>query len=140
MGALNDRNHSSVLDGLYGVQLGRPLQQSPQSEDEALRTTPAVESSTCERQRLLIRRLWQHRPSCLKPIHRTITCCEMMLQEELEHRYLRVFAGWGRNSFELVSFFQRKNPKVSAVGRLHYDRYHHTGNSSYPCTEDNYDC
>ncbi|RCV11633.1 hypothetical protein SETIT_2G202300v2 [Setaria italica] len=80
MGALNGRNPSAVLDGLYGVQLGRPSPQSAQSEDEALRTT-AVESSTCEhqkggrtQQRLLIRRLWQQRPSCLKPIHRSITC------------------------------------------------------------------
>ena len=53
--------------------------------------------------------------------------CEMMLQEELEHCYLCEFAGRGRNSLELVPFFQRRNPKVSAVGRLHYDRYHHTG-------------
>ncbi|CAL5088392.1 unnamed protein product [Urochloa decumbens] len=80
MGALNVRNPSAILDGLYGVQLGRPLSQSAQSEDEALRTT-AAESSTCEhqsagrtQQRLLIRRLWQQRPSCLKPIHCTITC------------------------------------------------------------------
>ncbi|CAL5081410.1 unnamed protein product [Urochloa decumbens] len=81
MGALNVRNPSAILDGLYGVQLGRPLPQSAaESEDEALRTT-ASESSTCEhqsagrtQQRLLIRRLWQQRPSCLKPIHCTITC------------------------------------------------------------------
>ncbi|KAF8695260.1 hypothetical protein HU200_037477 [Digitaria exilis] len=80
MGALNGRNPSGVLDGLYGVELNRPLPQSAQSEDQALRTT-ALESSTCEhqkggrvRQRLLIRRLWQQRPSCLKPIHCSITC------------------------------------------------------------------
>jgi hypothetical protein len=81
MGALNGRNASAALDGLYGVQLWRLLPQSAQiSEDEAPRIT-TVESSTCElqkggrtQQRLLIRRLWQHRPSCLKPIHRSITC------------------------------------------------------------------
>jgi hypothetical protein len=66
-----------------------------------------------------------------------LTDRQLMLQEELEHRYLREFAGWGGNSFELVSFFQRRNPEVSALGRLHYDCYHHTGKSSYPCTEDN---
>ena len=32
--------------------------------------------------------------------------CEMMLQEELEHCYLCEFAGRGRNSLELVPFFQ----------------------------------
>ncbi|CAL5064432.1 unnamed protein product [Urochloa decumbens] len=84
MGALNVRNPSAILDGLYGVQLGaigRPVPQSAaESEDEALRAT-AAESMTCEhqtagrtQQRLLIRRLWQQRPSCLKPIHCTITC------------------------------------------------------------------
>lgn len=62
----------------------------------------------------------------------------MMLQEEPEHCYLREFAGWGRNSFELVSLFQRRNQKVSALGGLHYDCYHHTGKPSYPCTEDKY--
>ncbi|XP_062194352.1 uncharacterized protein LOC133897583 [Phragmites australis] len=80
MGVENDRNPSSaVLDGLYGVQLGRPSPQ-PQT-DEALRTS-YIESSACEpqkgagrtQQRLLIRRLWQQRPSCLKPIHCSITC------------------------------------------------------------------
>nr|CAB3457034.1 unnamed protein product [Digitaria exilis] len=119
MGALmNGRNPSAVLDGLYGVQLDRPLPQSAQSEDQALRTT-ALESSNCEqqkggsaRQRLLIRRLWQQRPSCLKPIHCSITYSK----EELEHRYLCEFVGWGRNSFKLVPFFQRRNPKVSALG------------------------
>ncbi|KAJ1289639.1 hypothetical protein BS78_02G180100 [Paspalum vaginatum] len=78
MGALNGRNPSAVLDGLYGVQLGRPSQPA-RSEDQALLTT-GVES-TCEprksdttQQRLLIGRLWQQRPSCLKPIHCSITC------------------------------------------------------------------
>ncbi|XP_066399395.1 uncharacterized protein [Miscanthus floridulus] len=81
MGALNGRNPSTFLDSLYGVQLGGRPSQPAQSEDEALRTTVVVESSTCERhksgtthQRLLIRRLWQQVPSCLKPIHCTITC------------------------------------------------------------------
>jgi len=83
MGARNGRNRSAVLDDLYGVQLWRPLPQSAQvSEDETPRTTAeGVESSTCQllkggrtQQRLLIRRLWQHRPSCLKPIHCSITC------------------------------------------------------------------
>ncbi|CAD6219371.1 unnamed protein product [Miscanthus lutarioriparius] len=82
MGTLNGRTPSTVLDSLYGVQLGR-LSQPAQSEDEALRTTLVVESSTCEhhkggsgttQQRLLIRRQWQQIPSCLKPIHCTITC------------------------------------------------------------------
>lgn len=79
MGALNGKNSSTVLDGLYGVQLERPSQMV-QTDDEALRTT-SVESSTCEplksgrtQQRLLIGRLWQQRPSCLKPIHCSITC------------------------------------------------------------------
>ena len=61
MGALNGRNPSTVLDGLYGVQLGGRPSQPAQTEDEALRTT-VVESSACEhhksgttQQRLLIR-------------------------------------------------------------------------------------
>ncbi|TVU09504.1 hypothetical protein EJB05_42981 [Eragrostis curvula] len=81
MGVQHDRNPSAALDGLYGVQLGRPLSQPAQSDDESLRTS-TIESPTCEaqkgagrtQQRLLIRRLWQQRPSCLKPIHCTITC------------------------------------------------------------------
>jgi hypothetical protein len=63
MGALNGRNPSTVLDGLYGVQLGDRPSQPAQTEDEALRTTTTVvESSACEhhksgttQQRLLIR-------------------------------------------------------------------------------------
>ena len=64
MGALNGRTPSTVLDSLYGVQLGGRPPQPAQSEDEALRTTLVVESSTCEhhkggsgttQQRLLIR-------------------------------------------------------------------------------------
>jgi hypothetical protein len=50
----------------------------------------------------------------------------MVLQEELEHSYLCKLAGWCWNSFKLISFFQRRSPKVSAVGRLHYDCYHYT--------------
>ncbi|KAK3133304.1 hypothetical protein QOZ80_6AG0534880 [Eleusine coracana subsp. coracana] len=81
MGVQNDRNPSAVLDGLYGVQLGRPSPQPTQSDDESL-TTSTMQSPTCEhhkgagrrQQRLLIRRLWQQRPSCLKPIHCSITC------------------------------------------------------------------
>lgn len=44
------KNPSTVLDGLYGVQLGLPSQPA-QSVDEALRTTVVVESSTCEHQK-----------------------------------------------------------------------------------------
>ncbi|CAM0951327.1 unnamed protein product [Alopecurus aequalis] len=78
------RNPPGILDGLYGVQLGRRPPQA-QSDDEAVRTS-FTDSSTCEhqnghrtvtqqqQQRLLIRRLWQQRPSCLKPIHCSITC------------------------------------------------------------------
>ncbi|WVZ64928.1 hypothetical protein U9M48_014371 [Paspalum notatum var. saurae] len=77
MGALNGRNPSALLDGLYGVQLGRPSQPA-RSEDEVLLTT-GVESTCPQKrgttqQRLLIGRLWQQRPSCLKPIHCSITC------------------------------------------------------------------
>ncbi|KAL6600793.1 hypothetical protein ACP70R_045078 [Stipagrostis hirtigluma subsp. patula] len=74
------RNPPGVLDGLYGVQLGRSSSQPAQSDDEALQTS-TMEPTTCNaqkhgriQQRLLIRRLWQQRPSCLKPIHCSITC------------------------------------------------------------------
>jgi hypothetical protein len=50
----------------------------------------------------------------------------MVLQEELEHSYLCKLTDWCWNSFKLISFFQRRSPKVSAVGRLHYDCYHYT--------------
>ena len=132
MGTLNNgRNRSAVFDGLYGVQLWRPLPQSAQvSEDETPRTTAeGVESSTCQlqkggrtQQRLLIRwakylqqwtqnihgsclffyereqlahvfffffcncrRLWQHRPSCLKPIHCSITCTAASISTKSWH-------------------------------------------------------
>ncbi|GJN34033.1 hypothetical protein PR202_gb22666 [Eleusine coracana subsp. coracana] len=63
MGVQNDRNPSAVLDGLYGVQLGRPSPQPTQSDDESL-TTSTMQSPTCEhhkgagrrQQRLLIRK------------------------------------------------------------------------------------
>ncbi|KAL6846139.1 hypothetical protein ACP4OV_023587 [Aristida adscensionis] len=80
MGGQSGRNPPGVLDGLYGVQLGRSS-QPPQSDDEALQTSAIEPSSTFDhrnggrtQQRLLIRRLWQQRPSCLKPIHCSITC------------------------------------------------------------------
>lgn len=77
------RNPPGILDGLYGVQLGHRPPQA-QSDDESVRTC-LTDSSTCEhqnghrtvtqqQQRLLIRRLWQQRPSCLKPVHCSIAC------------------------------------------------------------------
>ncbi|XP_052167783.1 uncharacterized protein LOC127784499 [Oryza glaberrima] len=77
-----------VLDGLYGVQLGR--RPSPgdggggEEEEEAVRTTVVEYSAISDSeakfgdgttlQRLPIRRLWQHRPSFLKPVHCRISC------------------------------------------------------------------
>ncbi|KAF7072747.1 hypothetical protein CFC21_077836 [Triticum aestivum] len=77
------RNPPGILDGLYGIQIARRPPQT-QCEGEAVRTT-FTDSPTCEHQngggavaqrhqRLQIRRLWQQRPSCLKPIHCSITC------------------------------------------------------------------
>lgn len=83
MGADNGSNNpsSTVLDGLYGVQLGRP--SDPAQTDGGASSSPAAcehhhkrgRGGTAQaQQRLQIRRLWQHRPSCFKPIHCTITC------------------------------------------------------------------
>eukprot|EP00267_Zea_mays_P057195 XP_023157231.1 uncharacterized protein LOC100272638 isoform X1 [Zea mays] len=83
MGAENGSNNpsSTVLDGLYGVQLGRP--SDPAQTDGGASSSPAAcehhhkrgRGGTAQaQQRLQIRRLWQHRPSCFKPIHCTITC------------------------------------------------------------------
>ncbi|VAI18093.1 unnamed protein product [Triticum turgidum subsp. durum] len=76
-------NPPGILDGLYGVQIVRRPPQAL-SKGEAAQTS-FTDSPTCEHQngggtvtqqhqRLLIRRLWQQRPSCLKPIHCSITC------------------------------------------------------------------
>lgn len=83
MGVQSARKPPGILDDLYGVQLGHRTPQI-QRNDEGVRTSFG-DSSTCEepngrrtatkqQQRLLIRRLWQQRPSCLKPIHCSITC------------------------------------------------------------------
>ncbi|XP_014758326.1 uncharacterized protein LOC100832699 isoform X2 [Brachypodium distachyon] len=82
MGVQSARKPPGILDDLYGVQLGHRTPQI-QRNDEGVRTSFG-DSSTCEepngrrtatkqQQRLLIRRLWQQRPSCLKPIHCSIT-------------------------------------------------------------------
>jgi hypothetical protein len=72
-----DARPSGGLNGLYGVQFA---DQSLYSDDEAVKTS-IMDSSTCESQegvgssrRLQIRRLWQQRPPCLKPIHCSHSC------------------------------------------------------------------
>ncbi|CAM0912281.1 unnamed protein product [Alopecurus aequalis] len=77
MGVQADRRPSGGLDGLYGVQLAG---QSLYSDDEAVKTR-TMDVSTREKQvgvgfarSLQIRRLWQHRPPCLKPIHCSLSC------------------------------------------------------------------
>jgi hypothetical protein len=62
MGVQKDRNPSAILDGPYGVQLGRPSPQPTQSGDETLRIG-SIQSPACQhhkgasrrQQRLLIR-------------------------------------------------------------------------------------
>lgn len=77
MGVQVDQRSSVGLDSLYGVQLtGR----SQYSDDELVKTS-IMDPSTCEQQEgfgltrsLQIRRLWQQRPPCLKPIHCSLSC------------------------------------------------------------------
>ncbi|WVZ92806.1 hypothetical protein U9M48_038844 [Paspalum notatum var. saurae] len=72
-----DLRPSGGLDGLYGVQFAG---QSLYNDDGTVKTS-IMDSSTCEQQEgigssrsLLIRRLWQQRPPCLKPIHCSLSC------------------------------------------------------------------
>ncbi|KAG8056722.1 hypothetical protein GUJ93_ZPchr0002g26277 [Zizania palustris] len=84
MGVQGEARSPGVLDGLYGVQLDhRPSQGGGDSDsDEVVRTTVLEYSASSEpqfrdgkaQQRLPIRRLWQHRPSFLKPVHCSISC------------------------------------------------------------------
>uniref|UniRef100_A0A0D3H6S9 Uncharacterized protein n=2 Tax=Oryza TaxID=4527 RepID=A0A0D3H6S9_9ORYZ len=122
-----------VLDGLYGVQLGR--RPSPgdggggEEEEEAVRTTVVEYSAISDSeakfgdgttlQRLPIRRLWQHRPSFLKPVHCRISCGdkhagETIANDELKHGALCEFASRSRDSFKLVPFLQGRNQKTPA--------------------------
>jgi hypothetical protein len=54
-----------------------------------------------------------------------------VLQEELERCHLRQLAGWSRNSFRLVSFFQRRSKKNPEMGRLYHDCHHYIGESYF---------
>uniref|UniRef100_A0A0E0IJF3 Uncharacterized protein n=1 Tax=Oryza nivara TaxID=4536 RepID=A0A0E0IJF3_ORYNI len=121
-----------VLDGLYGVQLGRrpsPGDGGGGEEEEAVRTTVVEYSAISDSeakfgdgttlQRLPIRRLWQHRPSFLKPVHCRISCGdkhagETIANDELKHGALCEFASRSRDSFKLVPFLQGRNQKTPA--------------------------
>lgn len=78
MGIREAHRPSWGLGGLRRVQLAdRPLC----SDGEAAKTTIVVDSSTCEsledvssNRTFQIRRLWQQRPPCLKPIHCSLSC------------------------------------------------------------------
>nr|CAB3483038.1 unnamed protein product [Digitaria exilis] len=77
MGVQDDPRPSGGLNGLYRVQFSG---QSLYSDDEAVKTN-VMDSSISKppegvgsNQRLLIQRLWQHRPPCLKPIHCSLSC------------------------------------------------------------------
>ncbi|XP_006659428.1 uncharacterized protein LOC102714113 [Oryza brachyantha] len=77
MGVREDSSPLGGLDGLYGVQLAG---QSTYNDDEAFKTH-IMDPAACEPQdgvgtsrRLLIRRLWQQRPPCLRPIHCSLSC------------------------------------------------------------------
>jgi len=77
MGVQEDPKPSGGLSGLYRVQFAG---QSLYSDDEVVKTS-IIDSSTCGWQegvgssrRLQIRRLWQRRPPCLKPIHCSLSC------------------------------------------------------------------
>uniref|UniRef100_A0A0E0ELV4 Uncharacterized protein n=1 Tax=Oryza meridionalis TaxID=40149 RepID=A0A0E0ELV4_9ORYZ len=77
MGVREDSRPLGGLDGLYGVQLAG---RSMYSDDEAVKTS-IIDPLAREPQegvgtsrRLLIRRLWQQRPPCLRPIHCSLSC------------------------------------------------------------------
>ncbi|KAJ8461448.1 hypothetical protein OPV22_034374 [Ensete ventricosum] len=75
MGVVGPSNTSGILDGIHGVQLvGRSA-----FEVEKTLHYEGVDRSTCRgvdiaetSQILLIRRIWQQRPSCLRPIRCTL--------------------------------------------------------------------
>lgn len=77
MGVREDSRPLGGPDGLYGVQLAG---RSMYSDDEAVKTS-IIDPLAREPQegvgtsrRLLIRRLWQQRPPCLRPIHCSLSC------------------------------------------------------------------
>ncbi|XP_040383548.1 uncharacterized protein LOC102702495 [Oryza brachyantha] len=82
MGVEGDKaSPGGVLDGLYGVQLGRRRPSPGDGGEAAVVEYPAASGSERHQfrdgktlQRLPIRRLWQHRPSFLKPVHCSISC------------------------------------------------------------------
>uniref|UniRef100_A0A0D9XDM5 Uncharacterized protein n=1 Tax=Leersia perrieri TaxID=77586 RepID=A0A0D9XDM5_9ORYZ len=166
MGVMGDNKASpGVLDGLYGVELGRRPSASGGAGDEAVRTTVVEYSVASDRnklQRLPIRRLWRHRPSFLKPVHCSISCGDkhagetianvvtslpfiilgmqtprratfIYVLDELKHSAVCEFTSRSRNSFKFVPFLQRRNQKISSVGRLYYDCHHYIDMSKTSC-------
>ncbi|KAG9443623.1 hypothetical protein H6P81_014963 [Aristolochia fimbriata] len=72
MGALSTANSRTVLEGIHGVQLIPHLPFSVQEvplNGECLPTKPEGVQTKGTNQNLLVRRIWQQRPSCLRVVH-----------------------------------------------------------------------
>ncbi|KAG5085364.1 hypothetical protein JHK82_052761 [Glycine max] len=64
-------NHSRALEGVHGVQVApnSPFDLTETNQSGDFRTSTGGASTTEANQLLLMQRLWQQRPACLRPIH-----------------------------------------------------------------------
>ncbi|RZB46750.1 hypothetical protein D0Y65_050696 [Glycine soja] len=69
-------NHSRALEGVHGVQVApnSPFDLTETNQSGDFRTSTGGASTTEANQLLLMQRLWQQRPACLRPIHCGISC------------------------------------------------------------------
>ncbi|CAJ1932433.1 unnamed protein product [Sphenostylis stenocarpa] len=69
-------NHSRALEGVHGVQVAPhpPFGLTETNQGGDFRTSTGQASTTEANQLLLMQRLWQQRPACLRPIHCSISC------------------------------------------------------------------
>uniref|UniRef100_A0A0D9X8D5 Uncharacterized protein n=1 Tax=Leersia perrieri TaxID=77586 RepID=A0A0D9X8D5_9ORYZ len=77
MGLYEDSTPLGGQDGLYGVQFaGRSINKDDEAVKTSIMDTSArkPQEGVSTSRRLLIRRLWQQRTPCLRPIHCSLSC------------------------------------------------------------------
>ncbi|GJN16150.1 hypothetical protein PR202_gb03108 [Eleusine coracana subsp. coracana] len=124
MGFKEEHRPSWGLGGLYRVQIAdRPLY----SDEEAAKTS-IVDTSTSELQEgvglsrsFQIRRLWQQRPPCLKPIHCSLSCDKHVGETIANVITSLPFIALGLQAPRRVSFAQRASmdPELKMAHNLH---------------------
>lgn len=69
-------NHGRALEGVHGVQVvpHSPFGLTETNQSGDFHTSTGEASTTEANQLLLMQRLWQQRPACLRPIHCSISC------------------------------------------------------------------